>query len=229
MVTNFAVTNAPIAVLALLGAAGLTCLLIAVAGFQALRGRRPVARRIGAWALAVPLLYAVVLVALAGASRDVTVPPGGEKHFCEIDCHVAYALTAVESPAELDGRPPVNGRYLVVALRSRFDPETVGPRRGNAQLFPNPRALRLVDRTGRRYAPPAEGAADLASERGAQPPLTQPLRPGESYVTRIVFDVPADAAGLRLLIVESDWPTRLLLGHETSPLHGKSYLALPGI
>jgi len=52
------------------------------------------------------------------------------------------------------------------------------------------------------------------------------LKPGESYVTRLVFDVPSNATSPRLLITESDWVTRLLLGHENSFLHSKTFLAL---
>src|SRR5437879_10927142 len=39
---------------------------------------------------------------------------------------------------------------------------------------------------------------------GNSTPLTQPLRPGESYMTDFVFDVPRNAQGLRLLLAEDD-------------------------
>jgi len=47
------------------------------------------------------------------------------------------------------------------------------------------------------------------------------LRPGESYTTDFVFDVPKDARGLRLLITEDDPETRFVIGHENSLLHKK--------
>jgi len=47
------------------------------------------------------------------------------------------------------------------------------------------------------------------------------LRPGESYTTDSVFDVPQDARGLRLLITEDDPETRFVIGHENSLLHKK--------
>jgi hypothetical protein len=56
--------------------------------------------------------------------------------------------------------------------------------------------------------------------------LTQSLRPGESYFTDLVFDVPKDARGLRLLITEDDPETRLVIGHENSLLHKKIYLGI---
>jgi hypothetical protein len=44
-------------------------------------------------------------------------------------------------------------------------------------------------------------------------PLTQALRPGESYTADLVFEVPDDACGVRLLISEDDSETRLVIGH----------------
>ena len=79
-------------------------------------------------------------------------------------------------------------------------------------LYPNSRALTLIDERGNRYEP--------VSQSGT--PLTNPLRPGESYTTDIVFDVPSEMKHARLLMNESDWITRLVIGHENSPLHKKA-------
>src|SRR5467141_316372 len=58
-------------------------------------------------------------------------------------------------------------------------------------------------------------------------PLSQPLRPGESYVTDLVFDVSLNAHNLRLFVGDDfDMPNRLLIGHEDSFLHRKIFLAL---
>lgn len=225
MVTNFQVVDAPIAVLALLGTAGLTAVLIAGTGFVALRRQRAWALRLAGLAVAVPLLYCGALFGLAALSREIVVPPANEKHFCEIDCHIAYAVTEVRAVPKI-GATGARGTFLFVTLRTRFDETTIGPHRGNGVLFPNPRSLDLLDARGHEIAALSEaGTAALAAAEGA--PLGQPLRPGESYVTRLVFDVPASADDLRLWIRESDWPTRLLLGHENSPGHGRVLLALP--
>jgi hypothetical protein len=62
---------------------------------------------------------------------------------------------------------------------------------------------------------------------GTSTPLTEPLRPGESYYTiDFVFDVPKDAHGLRLLITEDDPETRLVIGHENSLLHKKIFFGI---
>ncbi|MDX6575782.1 MAG: hypothetical protein QOE96_1735, partial [Blastocatellia bacterium] len=57
-------------------------------------------------------------------------------------------------------------------------------------------------------------------------PLATPLRPGESYTTEIVFDLPADAKASNLLINEGEWVTHLVIGHENSPLHHQTKFQL---
>lgn len=225
--SNFMLVIAPLAMLAAVGAAGLTCLSIALAGIQALRGRWAPARRIALAALLVPIAYGGVLLGLGVASRDRTVPPGRQKYFCEVDCHIAYSVVGVDSPRTLAGTAPRQGRFVLVTLRVHFDRATIGPHRPDTPLAQSPRSLSLVDAGGRSYAPSAAAQAALIAAHGEQKPLTLSLRPGESYLSAVAFDVPASATGLRLLVVEADWPPRLLWGHETAPLHAKTYLALP--
>jgi hypothetical protein len=77
--------------------------------------------------------------------------------------------------------------------------------------------VRLVDSAGENYAP-------LSSDG---PSLMTPLKPGESYTTRMEFRVPKDAAGLRLLVnTIPGWPDRVAIGDENSWLHKKTYFAL---
>ncbi|HEV2064075.1 MAG TPA: hypothetical protein VGS00_05955, partial [Thermoanaerobaculia bacterium] len=64
-------------------------------------------------------------------------------------------------------------------------------------------------------------------EHGPTTPLTKALRPGESYETTLVFDLPDGAANLRLFLGDPLGVENLLIGHENSPMHGKIYFALP--
>jgi hypothetical protein len=114
----------------------------------------------------------------------------------------------------------------MVRVKTWFDEKTISAHRGNGPLTPNRRKVWLVDDTGRKFAPSPEGESALARMSGASTPLTQPLRPGESYTTDLVFDVPKNAQGLRLLITEDDPETRLVIGHENSLLHKKIYLGI---
>jgi hypothetical protein len=114
-----------------------------------------------------------------------------------------------------------------VTLRVRFDEETISSHRPReVSLTPNPRRVRVVDRSGGSYPVDPAGQRALEAAAGPQVALTQPLKPGESYVTPLVFDLPVNAPNPRLLITESHWVTHLLIGHENSFLHRKVFLAV---
>jgi hypothetical protein len=113
-----------------------------------------------------------------------------------------------------------------VTLKTRFDEETISPRRGDAPLHPNPRRATVRDAGGRVYEVSEEGRDALATEGGVGMQLDTPLRPGESYTTELVFDVPADARDPVLLLNESSPETRFIIGHENSPLHRKTEYGL---
>ncbi|HUJ29720.1 MAG TPA: DUF4352 domain-containing protein [Candidatus Acidoferrum sp.] len=196
----------------------------------------------GGWGLARKLVlvglvlvtgYGIVLVTSSAASHEWTLARGEEKYFCETDCHLAYSVVSVEQTKKVgDGanQETASGTFYVVNVRTRFDEHTISAHRGNGPLTPSPREVALVDGQGRKYA--VAGAAQTALEASLGSywtPLTQPLRPGESFVTPLVFDVPAGTQGLKLLIsspTEPSWIGRLLIGDEDSVLHKKVYLRL---
>jgi len=169
--------------------------------------------------------YVALLFAVALLSRDTTVPPGNSKYFCEADCHIAYSIESVTEASTLgpETKPiTAQGRFVIVRLKTWFDEHSIAPFRGNFPLTPNPRVVQLVDDSGRYYLARPQVAAEL---RLASAPLSQPLRPGESYATTFVFDLPANARNPRLLIADMDPVSRLLIDHENSLLHGKIYLS----
>ena len=88
------------------------------------------------------------------------------------------------------------------------------------------RKVVLVDDTGHRFEPSADGQAAFGRLGNASTSLSAALRPGESYTTDFVFDVPKGARGLRLLITEDDPETRLVIGHENSLLHKKIFFSV---
>jgi len=115
---------------------------------------------------------------------------------------------------------------VIVRVKTWFDERTVSSHRGNAPLNPGPRRVVLADDTGREFAPSPEGQLALEQLRAKTTRLTTPLRPGESYVTDLVFDVPEGARGLKLLIAEPGGLDNALIGHENSPLHKKVWFQL---
>jgi hypothetical protein len=220
---------APIVVLVLLGTVVLTCVSLVFLLFGAV-SRSRVAFRIGAAALfTVVGGYLFLLGGVSLASSEKTLPPGGSKYFCEIDCHIAYSISSVHIASVLGPEMlPVSahGQFVIVRLKSWFDESTISPRRGDAPLMPNRRDIALIDSNGNRYSESATGEVALARLGNSSMPLTTPLRPGHSYVTDLVFDVPKDVPGLRLLLTEDDPESMLVIGHENSLLHKKIFFSL---
>jgi len=209
---------APFVAMAFLGA-GLILFVCVVGAAVSLAFRHlRVAAWIGGGAALVAVGYAALLFGASFLSRDRTLARGEKKYFCEIDCHLAYSVADVE---RIGGGP-----YVVVTLRTWFDPNTIAPWRGDAPLSPNARIVYALDAAGRHSGPSPAGQKAWEAAHGPATPLTKPLRPGESYITTLVFEAPAGPEGLRLFVGDPPGVEALLIGHENSPLHGKVYLAL---
>ena len=202
--SNFQIVPAPFAVLAFLGFGFLEVIAVASAVWGVVT-RRPRLARIARTSGAVAaVVYLAALVGLSAFSRERVLDPGEEKYFCEVDCHLAYSVVAVQSA----------GTRQAVTLRVRFDEDTIAPWRPRGFLLaPNSRLVRVVGAEGRAYAPEGEAGRDALR--------AQPLRPGESDLARLVFELPPGVKDARLSITEAAWPTRLLLGHENSLFHRK--------
>jgi hypothetical protein len=156
-------------------------------------------------------LYLLLLAGFSIFSHQRILTRGEEKYFCEMDCHLACSIA--------DAQWTVEGpeRKLEVTVRTRFDANTISPRRPkDAALSPNPRNVVLLDGAGHAWIPSKiEGT-----------PLTQELIPGESYTTRLIFPVTQEASGFRLSITSEGGPLPLLIGNEMSVGHKKTYLGL---
>jgi hypothetical protein len=220
---------APIVVLLFLGTALLVGISLLTLFYGAVR-RSSFFAKLGTGAVVtIAAGYFLLLGGVSLASSEETLPPGGWKYFCEIDCHLAYSVVGTETAAALAPelqQVSARGKFLVVRVKTWFDERTISAHRGNGPLTPNPRRVLLVDDRGRSYETSAEGQFAFARSGNSSTPLTQALRAGESYTTAFVFDVPKDSRGLRLLITEDDPETRLIIGHENSLLHKKIYLGL---
>lgn len=170
-------------------------------------------------------LYLVILLIFSFASSEKVLARSEEKHFCEIDCHLAYSVTDVRETKTLGDAPnqmTAAGMFRVVTIKTRFDETTTSAHRGNGLLYPNSRVVTVSDENGNQYFPSAEAQRVIENSQAAGTAMTIPLRPGESYSTTMAFDLPANIKSPTLLIQEGELVTHLVIGHENSLLHKKT-------
>ena len=221
--------SAPIGALALLGT-GFLFFVSTLVLIQSLivrkRGRAKIVL-LAILLIAGTYLGAILIFSLT--SHEKVLVRGEDKHFCEIDCHLAYSIVNTIQSKTL-GNPPgqktAQGMFTLVTVKTRFDETTISPSRGDGLLYPNSRVLTLLDDRGNKYSPSIEGQRALEASSGSSTPLTTPLKPGGSYTTDVAFDLPADVKATTLLINEGELLTRFVIGHENSPLHKKSRFQL---
>ena len=222
---------APAVVLLFLGAVFMAGIALLVLFYGAIRRSEFLATLGAITTVIVVVGYALVLSSVSAVSSEKVLPPGGWKYFCEVDCHIAYSVQSARMVAALGPElqpTTATGQFVIVRLKTWFDEHTISPHRGNSPLQTGERMVVLADEAGHTYPQSPAGEAALRFIEGAAIPLDQPLRPGESFVTGLVFDVPKDTSGLRLLVTDrpNDWLSRVIIGHEDSFLHKKIYLGL---
>ena len=216
---------APLGVMALLGTGFLLLMTFLVLIYSLAARKFGLTKIVVVVLVAVAGIYLGTVLIFSFASSEKVLVRGQEKHFCEIDCHLAYSLTETKQMKTIGAssdQATASGLFTAVTIKTRFDETTIGPNRGDGLLSPNSRVLTLIDDQGRKYAPATAGQKALEASAAAGRPLTTPLRPGESYTTTVVFDLPLDAKNPTLLINEGEWITHLVIGHENSLLHKKT-------
>ena len=216
---------APVGAVAFLGTAFLLFVL-GVALIYSLVRKKLGLRKLALLTIAlVAALYLAVLLIFSLASSEKVLARGEEKHFCEIDCHLAYSITDVKETKTLGEGPnqvTAAETFRVVTIKTRFDETTIGRNRGNGLLYPNSRVITVSDVNGKQYSPSAVAQNVLEKSQAAGTAMTIPLRPSETYSTTLAFDLPADIKSPTLLIREGESVTRFVIGHENSFLHKKT-------
>jgi hypothetical protein len=223
----------PLAVVCFVCTAGVLAIFLFVGIYGLSKKSRQLATIAGIAGGLCVLIYSVILLGFSLFSSDVDLSVGEKKYFCEIDCHLAYQVAAVSIDKAVGGELDQivsNGEFLVVELRTWFDPSTISAKRGERPLTPNERVAILTDSRGHSFTPSPKSAAVLAAHRLHSTPLLTPLRPGQSYTSYLVFEVPARTEGLKLWLRSDDEVGALLWGNELSPLHGKvRFLLSPAV
>ena len=87
--------------------------------FALLTGRAKWSRGVLAVAVIVAATYLGVMLIFSFSSSDQLLARGQEKHFCEIDCHLANSIVDVQRTKLLGNRPNQTapaGNFLVVTI-----------------------------------------------------------------------------------------------------------------
>lgn len=220
---------APIGALLFLGTAALIFALVLVLIFSLVTKRIRLAKLTGLAFLVVGALYLSLLLIFSWSSSEKVLAHGEEKHFCEIDCHLAYSVIdsrATKTLGDSAKQLIAAGLFRVITIKTRFDEKTISTTRGNGLLYPNSRVLIVIDANGKQFSPSADAERLLQGSNQAGVPFTTPLRPSENYQTTVIFDLPADIQSPTLLIREGGLETHFVIGHENSPLHKKTKFQL---
>jgi len=223
---NYAMNLEPhIAALLFLGTVALLVLLVVAAIVFSFRRRDKLRHALAAIAVLV-LGYGALLLVYCAFSRERILGRGEEKYFCELDCHIAYSVQNVQRTKSI-GSTTADGEFYVVTVRVRFDETTIAAwRPRDAPLPPNPRLISLVADCGPELGPSSAGQRAWEQIHGPSASLSEPLRPGESYQTMFVFDVPTGLQYPKLLVSSRGFPMPVLIGDESSVLHKKTYFRL---
>ena len=227
---EFTPPNAPAVVILFLATALLLFSGGVAAAVLAIRSRRRPARRVVEAMAVILVIYFGALLTHSLTSKDLVLEPGQLKYFCEVDCHLAYSVEGVRSVKSLgSGAAAIQapGSFVIVSVKTWFDPNTIAPRRGDAPLRPNPRSIRLEDAAGRSYAVSAAAEKAVAGDSDARSLMARPLRPGESYTTELAFELPGPATEARLLISEDVAEASFIVSHENSLFHRKIWFRIP--
>lgn len=216
---------APLGVLMLMGTGFLFFIAFLIFLFTIFRQKFGLAKLVVLGMAVVAAFYLGLILVFSFTSTETVLARSQEKHFCELDCHLAYSIVDVtqsKSVGEAPNQAHAGSTFYAITVKTRFDEGTISSTRGNGLLYPNSREVIVIDENGKTYSPSIDGQRALEESKQAGTPITTPLRPSESYTTTLVFDLPSDIRNPTLLINEADWITHLILGHENSPLHRKT-------
>ena len=125
---------APVGVLAFLGTGFLLFVVGLVLVYSVLRKKFGLTKFALVSIALVAGLYLVCLLIFSFASSEKVLARGEEKHFCEIDCHLAYSVTDVRETKTLGDAPDqltAAGLFRVVTIKTRFDETTIGRNGGD--------------------------------------------------------------------------------------------------
>src|SRR5258706_2388818 len=128
---------APIGALALLGT-GFILLVGAILLIHALIVRKSGRAKISvAVMVMLTAIYCGVMLVFSVLSHDKLLARGEEKHFCELDCHLAYSIINTRQAKTIGAETSLataQGQFTIVTIHTRLDETTIALRPGNRLL-----------------------------------------------------------------------------------------------
>jgi hypothetical protein len=147
--------------------------------------------------------YLILWTVFYFISSFTTVPLGTDVCF---DDWCATVTKIEKGPAIKIGLPssPPDSAWMVLHIKMS------NHARGIAQKPSEPR-IHLIDGKGNYWAYSVRGQRQLENKTGKQPEIGSKLMLGESLETQLVYMVPAGTTGIKVLIEEGPFITKLLL------------------
>lgn len=169
------------------------------------------------------VFYAAMLIGFSLTSTEKVLAAGEPKEYCGfyLDCHMHTAVTNVRTAKTL-GNVSANGIFYIAKIKVFSDAK-------------NPAIdLHLIEPEARVVLPNGGHIErDLVAESTlptANIKLDQDISNSQTIEKEIVFDVPAEEAGLKLLITEGYGIDKtiehVLVGDEDSVLHAQTFFEL---
>lgn len=162
-------------------------------------------------------VYAVILVLVALTSRPVIIPLGQERCFDEM-CYSVQAVSNTPTLSTPSGSLAAQGEFLLITVQLRSAARRTAQRPSEPALF-------LLDADGQRQT--------RILDAGSGQPVTarqvwdQAVKPGETILRRIAFDLPVGARAPYLVMSEGLGAISVLvIGDENSPFHARTVFAL---
>jgi hypothetical protein len=197
---------------------GLVCAVVAliVAAVQGIRGRRQsAARTLLRTAVAVAAYIAIVVVVSLATPRRTL--PQSERRCWDEWCLTVERVTRADSLGPSAVAALDDYLYVVDVRISNLG-------KGRAQRE-NGVVLYLLDASGRRYDPDFQSERALVSAGRAGDALDTQMPAGGSFVHRVAFRVPRNAAGLGL-VKEGSGPQALIIADNESLFHKRTITRL---
>ena len=176
-------------------------------GYLLIRKRTAAARKTATRLATVVALYAITLIVVSLVSPKKVLEMGAVRCFDE------WCITVTSASRQPSiGDVPATGIFYVVTVR--VSSRSRGRRQRESDVCPY-----LTDSQGRRFDVSPLGQQALQRKGLAGEPVTSFVDPGDSFDSRLAYDVPQDATDVGFVKTGCGWLPNPIIGDSGSFLH----------